>query len=94
MNQLIKKLNEIVHSASSTVASIRRRTNPTATPMRTSPFMMAAIWKISPAALHVEEAAPPPLLLPPLLEDFKELTTFAKAFSVVTGSPSDVTVEL
>lgn len=77
------------HSVSSTYASIRRRTNPTATPTRTSPLRMPAIWKISPAALQVEEAAPPLL---PLDGYFNELTTFAKHCSVHTGSPNDVTL--
>lgn len=77
------------HSVSSTYASIRRRTNPTATPTRTSPLMMPAIWKISAAALHVEEAAPPLL---PLDGYFNELTTLAKHCSVHTGRPNDVTL--
>jgi len=77
------------HSVSSTYASIRRSTNPTATPTRTRPLMMPAIWKISAAALQVEEAAPPLL---PLDGYFNELTTFAKHCSVHTGNPNDVTL--
>lgn len=76
------------HSDSSTVASIRRRTNPTATPTRTKPGIMVAILKISRAALQVEDKAPP------LACDdgvFNELTIFAKACSVDKGRPNEAT---
>lgn len=77
------------HSASSTEASTRRRTNPTATPMRTSPFIIAAILNISAAALQVEESAPPPLPLP-FDGDFKELKTIANDWLVHFGRPKEV----
>ncbi|KAK2665207.1 hypothetical protein Ddye_003781 [Dipteronia dyeriana] len=53
--------------------------------------MIAAILKISSAALHVEDKAPPPFLLP--FEDgaLSELTIFANDCSVHTGTPSEVT---
>ncbi|KAI3441348.1 uncharacterized protein J3R85_002627, partial [Psidium guajava] len=76
-------------SASSTEASILRRTNPTATPTRTSPFMMAAIRNISPTALHLEDRAPPLLPFP---RDLKELTTFANDCSVHRGTPREATM--
>jgi hypothetical protein len=82
-----------LHSDSSTAASILRRTNPTATPISTRTFMMAAILNISSAALHVEESAPPPLLLPCDVA-LNELTTLAKHCSVDTGKPRDTTVLL
>lgn len=80
------------HSASSTDASIRRRTNPTATPIRTSPLIMAAILKISPAALQVEERAPPPFFPFPFDGYFKELTIFANDWSAQTGRPKETTL--
>lgn len=79
------------HSASSSEASTRRRTNPTATPMRTSPFIIAAILNISAAALQVEERAPPPLPLP-LDEDFKELKTMANDWLVHIGRHTEATL--
>lgn len=83
-----------LQSDSSTAASILRRTNPTATPISTRTFMMAAILNISSAALHVEESAPPPLLLLPCDVALNELTTLAKHCSVDTGKPRDTTVLL
>ncbi|KAK3412464.1 hypothetical protein EUGRSUZ_I01214 [Eucalyptus grandis] len=76
-------------SASSTEASILRRTNPTATPTRTRPFMMAAIRNISPTALHLEDRVPPPLPFPC---DLKEPTMFANDCSVHTGTPREATL--
>lgn len=76
------------HSDSSTAVSIRRRTNPTATPTRTKPGIMEAILKISRAALQVEDKAPP------LACDdgvFNELTIFAKDCSVDIGRPNEAT---
>ncbi|GER50413.1 basic helix-loop-helix (bHLH) DNA-bindingsuperfamily protein, partial [Striga asiatica] len=75
--------------SSSTNASSRRRTNPTATPTRTSPGMMAAILKISTTALQVAANAPPPpppLFLP--LGLVRELTIFANHCSLVRGRPN------
>nr|GMD84337.1 transmembrane protein 45B-like [Ipomoea batatas] len=78
--------HHLSHSASSRVASRRRRTKPTATPTRTSPGMIAAILKISATALQVEERAPPPLPLP-RDGSLSELTILANEWSVQTGRP-------
>ncbi|MFS7998501.1 hypothetical protein Hanom_Chr12g01154591 [Helianthus anomalus] len=74
------------YSASSTEASIRRRTNPIATPTRVIPFMIAAILKISATALQVEVSAPP-------LDDvfLNSRTMFANCCSVETDDPNEAT---
>ncbi|KAF3620837.1 hypothetical protein FXO38_32159 [Capsicum annuum] len=77
------------HSDSSTAASIRRRTNPTATPTRVKPVIMEAILKISEAALQVEDKAPPPLACDDGV--LNELTIFAKDCSVDIGRPNEAT---
>lgn len=51
--------------------------------------MIAAILKISDAALQVEERAPPPLPLPWDAEDLRELITIAKDWWVHTGRPKE-----
>ena len=53
INTLIKWSLWDSHSASPREASAQRRTNPMAIQIRTIPFTMDAIWKISVAALHV-----------------------------------------
>ena len=81
------------HSASdsSTHASTRRSTKPTATPTRTRPLMIAAMVNISPAALQVDESAPPPFPFPLDAVAFTELIILAKHFSVLKGSPKATT---
>ncbi|KAF7817538.1 hypothetical protein G2W53_031507 [Senna tora] len=50
--------------------------------------MIAAIWKISPAALHVDDRAPPLFPFPfPL-----DATISAKHFSVLFGLPNEITL--
>lgn len=80
-----------VQSASSTAASIRRSTKPTATPTRTRAGIIEAILKISTAALQVEDKAPP---LPCDDDDvvLKELTMFANDCSVLKGWPNEATL--
>lgn len=91
INYLVIWFNFHSASDSSTHASIRRSTNPTATPTRTRPLMIAAIVNISPAALHVDESAPPLFPFPLDAVAFTELTILAKHFSVLKGSPKATT---
>eukprot|EP00250_Pteridium_aquilinum_P001433 c11629_g1_i1 orf=204-602(-) len=78
----------MIYSASSTAASIRRRTKPRAIPMRTRPLMMGTTRKISDAMLQVEAAAPPRLPAPALT---CAETTLAKCCSVLSENPSLLT---
>lgn len=87
-NTINQPIVEDLHSSSKD-ASSRRRTNPTATPTRTRPGIMAAILKISATALQVEVRAPPLL---PCDGCFNELTIFAKDCSVQTGRPNEATL--
>lgn len=61
-----------------------------ATPMSTSPFMMAAILNISPAALHVDDSAPPPFFFF-CTDCLRELTIVANDCSVLLDMPRDET---